>query len=76
MYQQGRGSAVHTISTINVTTLLLLMCLVVGLEHVDAASFTVGDSSGWSFGVQNWPQGKRFRARDVLSKFDYFLAFN
>lgn len=74
MYQ-GRSSAVDTISTTNEVSLLLLMCLVVGLELVDAASFTVGDSSGWSFGAQNWPQGKRFRAGDVLSMFNYFFGF-
>jgi len=39
------------------------------LEHVHAATYTVGDSSGWTFNTDTWPKGKRFRAGDVLGKF-------
>ncbi|KAG8368760.1 hypothetical protein BUALT_Bualt15G0079400 [Buddleja alternifolia] len=31
-----------------------------------ASSFTVGDSSGWTFGVAGWENGKSFKAGDTL----------
>uniref|UniRef100_A0A2N9FFS4 Basic blue protein n=1 Tax=Fagus sylvatica TaxID=28930 RepID=A0A2N9FFS4_FAGSY len=30
------------------------------------ATYTVGDSGGWTFNTDSWPKGKRFRAGDVL----------
>ena len=62
---QGRGSASQAAKF----TVALLLCLLVCLEKVDAATYTVGDSSGWTFNMATWPQGKRFRAGDVLGKY-------
>ncbi|XP_058727715.1 chemocyanin-like [Vicia villosa] len=33
---------------------------------IHAETFTVGDGQGWTFGVQNWPAGKTFKAGDIL----------
>ena len=54
----GRGSAVVAV--------VLVLCLVLPFEMVDAASFAVGGSAGWTFNVVGWPNGKRFKAGDVL----------
>lgn len=62
---QGRGSA----SQVKLTVALLLCLLLVFLENIDAATYTVGDSNGWTFNMVNWPKGKRFRAGDVLGKY-------
>ncbi|CAL9119922.1 unnamed protein product, partial [Musa textilis] len=45
---------------------LICLCLFYHLEITAATEFTVGDSAGWSFNVQNWPNGKSFKAGDVL----------
>ncbi|RRT37291.1 hypothetical protein B296_00041588 [Ensete ventricosum] len=45
---------------------LICLCLFYHLEITAATDFTVGDSAGWSFNVQNWPNGKSFKAGDVL----------
>ncbi|CAL9094459.1 unnamed protein product [Musa hybrid cultivar] len=45
---------------------LVCLCLSYHLEITAATEFTVGDSAGWSFNVQNWPNGKSFKAGDVL----------
>ncbi|XP_039020790.1 basic blue protein-like [Hibiscus syriacus] len=44
----------------------LLICLVIFSETIDAATYTVGGSDGWTFNMTTWPQGKRFRAGDTL----------
>ena len=44
---------------------MLLHC-----ENVWAATYAVGDDNGWDFGVDTWPNGKTFRAGDVLGKQD------
>ncbi|XP_022153713.1 basic blue protein-like [Momordica charantia] len=45
--------------------------LMIWLELGDAAAtFMVGDSNGWNFNVKGWPNGKVFRAGDVL-RFKY-----
>lgn len=62
---QGRGSA--SINIVQVVAVLLCL-MVVQLECIYAASYTVGDSRGWSFNTDKWPSGKQFRAGDVLSK--------
>ncbi|CBI23866.3 hypothetical protein VitviT2T_018583 [Vitis vinifera] len=54
----GRGSAVVAI--------VLVLCLVLPCDMVDAATFTVGGASGWAFNAVGWPKGKRFKAGDVL----------
>ncbi|XP_077240011.1 basic blue protein-like [Tasmannia lanceolata] len=56
---QGRGSA-------HVAMAVVLLCLLVHCEIAQAATYTVGDSGGWTFNVVNWPNGKRFSAGDVL----------
>jgi len=38
-----------------------------------AAEYIVGDGKGWSFGVQNWPAGKTFKAGDTLGKDHNFM---
>ncbi|XVF37069.1 hypothetical protein REPUB_Repub19eG0113800 [Reevesia pubescens] len=58
---QGRGSASQAQITV-----ALLLCFLVCREKVDAATYTVGGSNGWTFNMATWPQGKRFRAGDVL----------
>ncbi|XP_030935101.1 basic blue protein-like isoform X1 [Quercus lobata] len=57
----GRGSASQAMVVVAV-----LLCLLVHFEHVHAATYTVGDSGGWTFNTDSWPKGKRFRAGDVL----------
>ncbi|KAE8727216.1 Basic blue protein [Hibiscus syriacus] len=55
---QGRCSAVAA------TVLLCLLSL--HFESVRSATFTVGDSSGWTLNAVGWTKGKRFRAGDTL----------
>lgn len=62
---QGRGSAGHQAMGMVV---VLVLCLLVYMEQVHAATYTVGDSNGWAFNTDSWPKGKRFRAGDVLGK--------
>lgn len=57
---QGRGSVA--------AAGLALLCLFVHGEIASAATYTVGDSGGWTFNVVNWPGGKTFSAGDVLGK--------
>eukprot|EP00268_Persea_americana_P019546 TRINITY_DN2002_c0_g2_i1.p2 TRINITY_DN2002_c0_g2~~TRINITY_DN2002_c0_g2_i1.p2 ORF type:complete len:131 (-),score=16.35 TRINITY_DN2002_c0_g2_i1:373-765(-) len=59
---KGRGSAWNAVAAAGVTLLFLL----IHSEIAQAATYTVGDSGGWTFNVVNWPNGKRFRAGDVL----------
>ena len=48
----------------------MALLLLLGFEHGDAAAtFVVGDSNGWNLGVEGWPNGKVFRAGDILSEF-------
>ncbi|XP_022981655.1 basic blue protein-like [Cucurbita maxima] len=55
-------------STVAVAMALLLL---LGFKHGDAAAtFVVGDSNGWNLGVEGWPNGKVFRAGDIL-RFNY-----
>ncbi|PKA53561.1 Basic blue protein [Apostasia shenzhenica] len=59
---QGRGSAAQAAVALSLALLLLLL----HSELADSATFTVGDSGGWTFNTVNWTKGKRFRAGDVL----------
>jgi len=61
---QGRGSAL----CLALVTVISLLCLLVLVEHANAATYTVGGPGGWTFNTDTWPKGKRFRAGDVLSK--------
>ncbi|THU50183.1 hypothetical protein C4D60_Mb06t17420 [Musa balbisiana] len=45
---------------------LVCLCLSYHLEITAAAEIPVGDSDGWSFDIGNWPNGKTFKAGDVL----------
>ncbi|THU53230.1 hypothetical protein C4D60_Mb10t12230 [Musa balbisiana] len=59
---QGRGSAGGQVTVVlGVAVLCLLLARV-----AEAATYTVGDTRGWSFNMDSWPRGKRFRAGDVL----------
>ncbi|XP_010270378.1 PREDICTED: basic blue protein-like [Nelumbo nucifera] len=58
---RGRGNA----SAVVILGLTLL-CLLVHCEMVHAATFMVGDAGGWTFNTAAWPNGKSFRAGDVL----------
>lgn len=61
---QGRGSTDHQAKF----TVALLLCLLVCLQNIDAATYTVGGPGGWTFNMATWPKGKSFRAGDVLGK--------
>ncbi|CAL5329713.1 unnamed protein product [Camellia sinensis] len=65
MAHQGRGNAI-------IVAVALVVCMVVLLrfEVVQGASFTVGDAGGWTFSVSGWPNGKSFKAGDIL-QFNY-----
>ncbi|KAL4197447.1 hypothetical protein AMTRI_Chr04g251260 [Amborella trichopoda] len=55
---QGRSSAMG---------LVALVLVVFGLMELSTATtYTVGDNGGWTFGVSDWPKGKKFVAGDVL----------
>ncbi|KAJ7965445.1 Basic blue protein-like [Quillaja saponaria] len=58
---QGSGSAAQT-----VVVGVMLLCLLFQIHHIDAASFQVGDTSGWTFNTDSWSKGKKFKAGDVL----------
>ncbi|CAL5184668.1 unnamed protein product [Lathyrus oleraceus] len=59
---EGRGS----VSSASVITMLLLCMLVFHPKMIHAETYIVGDGQGWTFGVQNWPSGKTFKAGDIL----------
>ncbi|XP_030474816.1 basic blue protein [Syzygium oleosum] len=59
---QGRGSASRTAAA----AALMLIYLLAQAEYARAATYTVGGSSGWTFNMASWPQGKTFRAGDTL----------
>ncbi|XP_042375963.1 uncharacterized protein LOC121969784 isoform X1 [Zingiber officinale] len=61
MAVQGRGSAAAAVAQG-----LALLCLLLHSDFAGAATYTVGDSRGWTFNTASWPNGKRFRAGDVL----------
>ncbi|CAL9199123.1 basic blue protein-like [Musa acuminata AAA Group] len=59
---QGRGSAGGQVT---VVLWAAVLCLLLA-QVAEAATYTVGDTRGWSFNMDSWPRGKRFRAGDVL----------
>ncbi|CAJ1974330.1 unnamed protein product [Sphenostylis stenocarpa] len=59
---QGRGSALSLI----LVTVISLLCLLVLVERVNAATYAVGGPGGWTFNTDTWPNGKKFKAGDVL----------
>ncbi|CAL0319455.1 unnamed protein product [Lupinus luteus] len=60
---QGRGSASLTMSMV---TLMTIVCMLVLLEHANAATYNVGGPGGWTYNTASWPKGKSFRAGDLL----------
>ncbi|XP_068319531.1 basic blue protein-like [Pyrus communis] len=58
MSHQGRCSATQA----NVHLLFLFLTIV----SAKKTTFTVGDKSGWTFNVENWTDGKKFKAGDEL----------
>ena len=64
---QGRGNAI--------AVLVLLMGMLFHYGNVWAVTYTVGDAGGWAFNVVGWPNGKTFRAGDVLGKYESLLFF-
>ncbi|XP_042519130.1 basic blue protein-like [Macadamia integrifolia] len=59
---QERGSAMATKGIV----LLVLLCFTIQWEIAQAKSYMVGGVTGWTFGVQSWPKGKKFRVGDIL----------
>lgn len=64
---EGRGSA---FSPMNMVTMVSLLCLLLMAEPANAETYKVGESKGWTFNTKKWPNGKEFKAGDVLSKFN------
>ncbi|KAF7126987.1 hypothetical protein RHSIM_Rhsim11G0130600 [Rhododendron simsii] len=60
MFHQGRGNAIFT------AALVLCVVALFNGEAAEAASFIVGDAKGWVFNVNDWPNGKSFKAGDTL----------
>ncbi|KAL0335195.1 UNVERIFIED_CONTAM: Chemocyanin [Sesamum radiatum] len=46
--------------------IVVLSILLIHIHTANAASYTVGDSSGWTFNVAGWEKGKPFKAGDTL----------
>lgn len=69
---KGRGSASMNMLTVMISLLLLLFLF----ESVNGATYNVGGPGGWTYNTDTWPNGKKFRAGDVLSKFKFTLSFS
>ncbi|KAI8025840.1 Basic blue protein [Camellia lanceoleosa] len=61
MSHQGRGNAIIAAVVLVVCMEVLLRC-----EVAQGSNFIVGDAGGWTFGVSGWPNGKSFKAGDIL----------
>ncbi|CAH2045700.1 unnamed protein product [Thlaspi arvense] len=61
---KGRGSASWSARAI--VAMMVVSVLVLQADYVQAVSYTVGDSNGWTFNAVGWPSGKHFKAGDVL----------
>ncbi|XP_042476274.1 basic blue protein-like [Macadamia integrifolia] len=46
--------------------MLVLLCFTIQCEIAQAKSYVVGGVTGWTFGVESWTKGKKFRAGDIL----------
>lgn len=46
---------------------IVLLGLLLHSNTAHGASYTVGDSAGWTFNVAGWENGKNFKAGDTLS---------
>uniref|UniRef100_A0A7N0UUI2 Basic blue protein n=1 Tax=Kalanchoe fedtschenkoi TaxID=63787 RepID=A0A7N0UUI2_KALFE len=61
---QGSGSAGQKAS---VYLLAMVLCIMLfASSGTQAATYVVGGPAGWTFNTNSWPNGKRFRAGDVL----------
>lgn len=61
---KGRGSASWSVRAI--VAIMAVSVLLLHADYVQAATYNVGDSGGWTFNIVGWPKGKHFRAGDVL----------
>ncbi|ESQ33040.1 hypothetical protein EUTSA_v10005123mg [Eutrema salsugineum] len=61
---KGRGSASWT--TRAIVALMAVSVMLLQADYVQAATYTVGESNGWTFNAVGWPRGKHFKAGDVL----------
>jgi hypothetical protein len=69
MAHQGRFSAA-------ILSTILLLCLhPLASVSARAAIFTVGDDSGWTFTIEDWTKGKKFKAGDILSNLRIPIVF-
>ncbi|VVB03922.1 unnamed protein product [Arabis nemorensis] len=59
-----RGSASWSAQAI--VALMPVSVLLLQADYVQAATYTVGDSSGWTYNAVGWTRGKQFKAGDVL----------
>jgi len=64
---QGRGFS---------AMFVLLSVLVLMSEMAHAATYVVGDKNGWNFNTNNWPNGKKFKAGDVLGILSSSFSLN
>ncbi|KAK6940546.1 Phytocyanin domain [Dillenia turbinata] len=62
MSSQGRCSARKAL----LIAITLLVSLALHFEAIQAADYIVGESSGWTFDVENWSKGKKFKSGDNL----------
>jgi len=63
------------VSSNSIIPMSILCMLVFHSNMCFAAEYIVGDGKGWSFGVQNWPAGKTFKAGDILGKDHNLMKF-
>ncbi|XP_057531746.1 basic blue protein-like [Amaranthus tricolor] len=63
----GQGSGSARLGLAIGVTILSLFALT---NPILAATYTVGGAGGWTFNVNNWPNGKSFKPGDVLA-FNY-----
>lgn len=69
MAHQGRCSAA-------ILSTILLLCLhPLASVSARAAIYTVGDDSGWTFTIEDWTKGKKFKAGDILSNLRKPIVF-
>lgn len=68
----GQGSGSARLGLAIGVTILSLFALT---NPILAATYTVGGAGGWTFNVNNWPNGKSFKPGDVLGLFSPFLSF-
>ncbi|XP_058191823.1 basic blue protein-like [Rhododendron vialii] len=64
MFHRGRGNAIFTVAA--AAALVLCAVALFNGETAEAASFIVGNAKGWAFDVNDWPNGKSFKAEDTL----------